>query len=90
MVCEENQLSWLIGNTEGDQEQAVQQSRRSLELRPHSAGSLDTLGRCYFAVGDQENAIKYQRRAHRREPHSQQIRRQLEEFEMAASQGAIQ
>lgn len=82
-----NQLAWLVGNTEGDQRKAVEYSRRSLELRPHSPGSLDTLGRTYFAIGDLENAIKYQRRAVKLEPHSQQIARQLVQFEEAASQG---
>lgn len=83
-----NQIAWLVGNTEGDQKKAVEQSRKSLELRPHSPGSLDTLGRTYFAVGDIKNAIKYQRRAVMLQPHSQQIMRQLSEFEAAASQGA--
>ena len=80
-----NQVAWLVGNTEGDFEKAVQNSRRSLELRPHSAGSLDTLGRCYFAAGDLENALNYQRRAVRLQPHSKQIVRQLDEFEKVKS-----
>ena len=88
IATELNQVAWLIGNTEGPQKAAVQQSIRSLELRPRSAGSLDTLGRTYFAVGDLGNALKYQRRAVELEPHSQQIRRQLVEFELSASQGA--
>lgn len=82
-----NQVAWLVGNTEGDFKKAIEQSRRSLELRPASPGSLDTLGRTYFAAGDVENALKYQRRAAKLEPHSKQIARQLAEFEMAASQG---
>ena len=84
-----NQIAWLVGNTEGDYKRAIEQSRRSLELRPHSPGSLDTLGRTYFAAGDIENALKYQRRAAKLEPHTQQIARQLAEFEIAASQGAV-
>jgi len=80
-----NQVAWLVGNTEGDFEKAVQNSRRSLELRPHSAGSLDTLGRCYFAAGDLDNALNYQRRAVRLQPYAKQIVRQLDEFEKAKS-----
>ncbi len=80
-----NQVAWLVGNTEGDFEKAVQNSRRSLELRPHSAGSLDTLGRCYFAAGDLDNALNYQRRAVRLQPYAKQIVRQLNEFEKAKS-----
>ena len=75
-----NQIAWLVSNTEGDFEKAIKQSRKSLELMPHSAGRLDTLGRAYFAVGDVENAIKYQSRAVRLQPHQQQIIRQLEQF----------
>lgn len=80
-----NQVAWLVGNTEGDFEKAIQHSRRSLELRPHSAGSLDTLGRCYFAAGDIKNALNYQRRAVRLQPYAKQIVRQLDEFEKAKS-----
>ena len=85
IATELNQIAWLVGNTVGDYEQAIAQSRRSLELRPRSAGSLDTLGRTYFSEGDVTNALKYQRRAVKLEPHSQQIRRQLLEFEQARS-----
>ena len=80
-----NQLAWLVSNTEGDFEKAIRLSRRSLELRPGRGESLDTLGRAYFAVGDFERAIRYQRRAVRKLPHSQQIVRQLEEFEAQAA-----
>lgn len=85
-----NQIAWLVGNTEGDQAKAVRQSRRSIELRPESPGSLDTLGRTYFAVGDLAKALKYQRRAATLEPHTRQISRQLAEFESAASQSTPQ
>jgi tetratricopeptide (TPR) repeat protein len=88
IASELNQIAWLVGNTVGDYDQAVAHSRRSLELRPRSAGSLDTLGRTYFAEGDVTNALKYQRRAVKLEPHSQQIRRQLLEFEQARSKAA--
>ena len=86
IATELNQIAWLVGNTVGDYEKAVAQSRRSLELRPRLPGHLDTLGRAYFAVGDLENALKYQRRAVELEPYSQQIRNQLIEFEKAYSQ----
>ena len=82
-----NQVAWLVSNTEGDFEKAIQQSRRSLELRPASGGSLDTLGRAYFAAGDMTNAIRYQRRAVRLLPASYQIVRQLEEFELKQKLG---
>lgn len=78
-----NQLAWLISNTEGDYDEALRVSHRSLELRPDTAAYLDTLGRCYYAKGDYKNAVGYQTRAVELEPHSSQIRRQLQLFQQA-------
>lgn len=78
-----NQFAWLIGNTEGDQEEAIRHSHKSLELRPGAAGYLDTLGRCYYAKGDYEKAVHYQSLAVDKEPHSLQMKRQLELFRTA-------
>jgi tetratricopeptide (TPR) repeat protein len=83
-----NQFAWLVANTEGDYQEALRSSHRSLELRPDTAGFLDTLGRCYFAIGDYAKAVKYQRRAVELEPFSCQIRRQLEQFEQALSKAS--
>ncbi len=84
-----NQLAWLVSNTEGDYDEAVRSSQRSLELRPETAGYLDTLGRCYYAKGDYKSAVLHQSRAAELDPHSVQIRRQLESFQQAlkATQG---
>lgn len=78
-----NQLAWLLSNTEGDFQEALKASQKSLEIRPENAGHLDTLGRCYFALGDFENAVKSQTRAIELEPYSQQMRRQLKLFQEA-------
>lgn len=78
-----NQLAWLVSNTEGDYDEALQCSRRALELAPDTAGYLDTLGRCYYAKGDYENAVKHQSRAVELDPYAGQIRRQLELFQKA-------
>jgi tetratricopeptide (TPR) repeat protein len=80
-----NQYAWLISNTEGDQQKALQYSLRSLELVPDIPAQLDTLGRCYFAVGDLQNAVRVQRRAVKLMPHSPPLLRQLAEFEAAAA-----
>lgn len=84
-----NQLAWLISNTEGDFDEALRSSQRSLELRPETAGYLDTLGRCFYAKGDYQNAVLQQSRAAELDPHSGAIRRQLEFFRQAlkAAQG---
>lgn len=78
-----NQLAWLVANTEGDYDEALRCSLRSLELVPDTAGYLDTLGRCYFAKKEFENAVKSQARAVELDRHSGQIRRQLELFKAA-------
>ncbi|MEM8668559.1 MAG: hypothetical protein AAGG48_13655 [Planctomycetota bacterium] len=77
-----NQYAWLVCNTEGDYQKALNYSLQSLELQTDSA-RLDTCARCYFAVGDLENAIVTQKRALRLEPHSPPLQRQLAEFEAA-------
>lgn len=76
-----NQFAWLIGNTEGDYEQALRYSLESLELLPDEAGYLDTLARCYYALGNLDDALRTQRRAVELEPHSGQIANQLAFFE---------
>jgi tetratricopeptide (TPR) repeat protein len=82
-----NQWAWLVSNTEGDYQKAIQYSHRSLELIPPGAGDsagasfLDTLGRCYYAAGDYENALKYQRQAVEKVDYMQVMHRQLELFE---------
>jgi tetratricopeptide (TPR) repeat protein len=87
-----NQWAWLISNTEGDYQQAIRYSHRSLELIPAGAGEaaggsyLDTLGRCYYAAGDLENAVKYQRQAVKKVDYMQIMQRQLALFEKALAE----
>jgi tetratricopeptide (TPR) repeat protein len=89
-----NQWAWLVSNTEGDFQQAIRYSLRSLELNRSgdsaAASYLDTLGRCYYAAGDYENAVKYQRQAVEKSGYVQTMRRQLDLFEkaLAEKQGA--
>jgi tetratricopeptide (TPR) repeat protein len=85
-----NQLAWLVSNTEGDFDEAIRCSLRSLDLRADAAGYYDTLGRCYFAKGDFVNAVQNQAKAAEMEPHSPQIVRQLELFQKALHETASQ
>jgi tetratricopeptide (TPR) repeat protein len=82
-----NQWAWLISNTEGDYQQAIRYSHRSIELikrgESGAASFLDTLGRCYYAAGDYENAVKYEREAIAKVNHLQVMQRQLALFEKA-------
>jgi tetratricopeptide (TPR) repeat protein len=79
-----NQFAWLVGNTEGDQSEALRHSQKSLELRPGAAGYLDTLARCYYATGDLKNALKHQEQAVELEPGSGAMKRQLQFFRQEA------
>jgi len=81
-----NQFAWLIGNTEGDFEEALRYSKRSLQLRPQSGGYLDTLAHVYFGMGDYENAVRTQIKAAELEPHSGLIRRKLDVFKKELQQ----
>ncbi len=75
-----NQFAWLIANTEGDFDQALAYSKKSIELKPDYGGYYDTLAHCYFAKGDYAGAVKNQVKAAEMDPHSGQILRQLEFF----------
>ncbi len=77
-----NQIAWLVANTEGDVDEAIELSQRSIELARvqddsplRLGGLLDTLSHCYFAAGDYAKAIKTQEEAARLDPHTHSIRR---------------
>ena len=78
-----NQLAWLVANTDGDADEAIRCSLQSLALLENRSGFLDTLGRCYYAKGDFANAVKFQTRAVAQEPHSPAMVAQLELFQKA-------
>ncbi len=88
-----NEMAWLVANTEGDIDEALRLSHKSVELvRIESASDsdfkrlgqyLDTLGHCYYAKQDFENAVKYQSEAAKLDPHTQAISRQLAVFREA-------
>jgi tetratricopeptide (TPR) repeat protein/uncharacterized membrane protein len=75
-----NDYAWLIGNTEGDFDEAVKCSIKSLEMHPEEGGYYDTLGHVYFGKGDWEKAVKYQAIAAELDPHSGAIQRALAQF----------
>lgn len=78
-----NQFAWLIGNTEGNLDEALRCSQKSLELEPDSGGYYDTLARVYYTKGDYENALKNEQRAAELDPHSGLIAKQLKLFTKA-------
>ena len=85
-----NQVAWLIANTEGDVDEAIRLSQKSVELAraegespKRVGGLLDTLGHCYFAKKDYVNAVKYQTEAAQLDPNTAAISRQLKVFRAA-------
>jgi tetratricopeptide (TPR) repeat protein len=91
-----NQMAWLVANTEGDFDEAIRLSQKSIELlraggESRSVGGyLDTLAHCYFAKGDFENAVKTQTEAASLETNSDAIRRQLKVFQKALDEQRAQ
>jgi predicted Zn-dependent protease len=75
-----NQFAWLIGNTEGDMEEALRLAQTAVRLRPESGGHLDTLAHVHFARGEYEDAVKTQVKAAELEPHSRLIAEKLKLF----------
>jgi tetratricopeptide (TPR) repeat protein len=65
-----NQFAWIVGNTEGDRDEAMRYAHKAVEKNPDSGAYFDTLAHVYAGKGDWENAVKYQARAVELEPHS--------------------
>lgn len=83
-----NEYAWLVSNTEGDFDRALQCSLRSLKFASEEeiekrAARLDTCARCYFATGQIDRAIETQKEALDLEQHSLAMQRQLAEFQAA-------
>jgi tetratricopeptide (TPR) repeat protein len=78
-----NQFAWLVGNTQGDLDEALNYSKKSLEISPGLGSYLDTLAHVYFTKGDLENAVAYQTQAVEKDPHSWLIARELKTFQAA-------
>ncbi len=85
-----NQYAWLVANTEGDFDLALEYSLKSVELRPSSGGLQDTLAHCYYAKQDYANAVKTQEQAVRMEPNSHTIKRALSKFRKAKEEASAQ
>ncbi len=78
-----NQYAWLVGNTEGNLDEALRFSRMSLELSPNNAAYLDTLAHVHFARGELEEAVRVQTKAVQLQPHSGLLVKELHVFRAA-------
>lgn len=81
-----NTYAWLVANTEGDLDRALDYAKRSVALSPGDGEVLDTLGHCYAAKKDYDNAVKCQARAVQLDPGSMQVRHALEDFQKLRDQ----
>ncbi len=84
-----NEFAWLAANTEGDLDEALQLSKRSLDLVGEQGAYCDTLARVYFAKGDYAEAVKQQTRAAELSPHMLAVRNQLALFRKKAAEKGI-
>jgi len=78
-----NEFAWLVGNTVGDYNKAIELCKKAIESDPKNGGIYDTLAHCYYAKGDYANALKYQLQAVKLDPHSKSLQRALVRFQKA-------
>ncbi len=83
-----NEFAWLVANTEGDLDEALRFSKRSLDLVGQQGSYCDTLARVYFAKGDYANALKHQTRAAELLPDNRAVRKQFVLFQKKAGERA--
>ena len=83
-----NEFAWLAGNTEGDLDEALRLSKRSIELIGEHGAYYDTLAQVYFAKGDYAAALKHQNRAAELMPHNREVQRHLVLFRKKADDHA--
>ncbi|HMO26574.1 MAG TPA: tetratricopeptide repeat protein, partial [Tepidisphaeraceae bacterium] len=75
-----NNLAWLMARSGMEVEAAIPLARRAVELRPESAGYLDTLAEATFRAGNVEEAIRLQTRALELRPGDAFLTEQLARF----------
>ena len=86
-----NQFAWLVGNTTGDMQEALDHALQAVELSPESGAYLDTLAHVYFyGVKDYDKAVETQAKAVKFMPHSGLIVEKYELFRKAAAEKKTQ
>lgn len=73
-----NEFAWLVANTEGDLDEALRYSKRSLDLAGNNGSFRDTLAHVYLAKGDLDEALKQQAAAAAVLPHNRAVTKQLD------------
>ena len=73
-----NEFAWLVANTEGNLDEALRDSKRSLETVARTAPSATRSPGVYYAKGDLDEALKQQAAAAALLPHTRAVTKQLE------------
>ncbi len=84
-----NDFAWLAANTEGDLDEALRLSKRSLDLVGEQGAFCDTLAQVYFAKGDYANALRHQTRAAELMPYNHDVQKHLVLFRKKAREKGI-
>jgi len=84
-----NEFAWLAANTEGDLDEALRLSKRSIELVGQHGAYCDTLAQVYFAKGDYANAVRHQIRAAELLPYNHDVQKHLALFQKKAIEKGI-
>ena len=79
-----NGLAWLIVKTDGDLDEALMHSKRSIELTPNDPAPIDTLALVHHKRGEHTEAVTHARHCVELSPGESHFREQLAEFEAAA------
>lgn len=81
-----NQFAWVVGNTTGDMQEALDHALQAVKLSPESGAYLDTLAHVYFyGLQDIDKAVETQAKAVKFMPHSGLIVKKYELFRKAAA-----
>jgi tetratricopeptide (TPR) repeat protein len=84
-----NEFARLAANTEGDLDEALRFSKRSIEAASVRGAYCDTLAQVYFAKGDYANAVKHQGLMAELFPNNRAAQKQLALFQKKASEKGI-
>ena len=81
-----NQFAWIVGNTTGNMQEALDHALQAVKLSPESGAYLDTLAHVYFyGLKDYDKAVETQAKAVKFMPHSGLIVKKYEQFRKAAA-----
>jgi len=76
-----NQAAWLLANTDGDYELALNSAKKAVYFAPNNPNILDTLAHVYALGKEYDKAVETQKQVVRYSPHTVIFRNVLKKFE---------